>query len=156
MSRVTRSKANNVNASAVGYAAQEGADEGRPLSGSAAALLQVLSLPALEQCLHASRGRGRSGVAAAARDVAALGTVLGRPGDPGVQQFLGRCWEALEEPAAAAAGGSWSAALPRTLTGYDCDDLESSKLPELKALCRTLDLPLSGNKATIVVGGTAA
>lgn len=147
--RMTRSKTQTQNTGAAGQAAQAaaaGEDEDRPLSENAAALLEVCSLPALEQLLL------QGGGAAAARDVAALGTVLGRPGNPGVQQFLQRCWEELESEAAP----SWMASLPRTLDGYDVDELEFNKLPDLKALCRALSLPQTGKKEDFVVGGLQA
>lgn len=109
------------------------------LCGATAALLDILSLPSVQQCLETPQ----KPAPAAARQIATLATALGSPGNIGVASLLLSLWGTLETPPE-----PWQADLPRTLQGFDPDS-GAVRLPALKALCRALHLPVTGNKAAL-------
>lgn len=115
------------------------------LPSNTAALLDVLGLPSVQQCLQSPP----QPALAAAKEIARLGQALGSPGDPGVKALLLSLWETLEPPAGALEPAEpWHADLPRTLDVFDVD-ASSVKVPAFKALCRAFQLPLAGKKADL-------
>ena len=123
---------------------------GRNAVANSAALLEVLSVPALQRHFEQPAGEAsrQPKAAAFAKDIASLATALGAPSDPGLQHLLASLWASLELPATAAGMPSWGADLPRTLEGFD---LEAAPQPALKALCRAFGLRYSGSQEQLVV-----